>query len=64
MVIKTTVHRFESYWSFDPEHDVKRLNRVLAQWKRVWLITERTLDRNQETRYFLALYASGIAGGH
>ena len=46
VVIKTTEHRFDSYWSFDPEHDVKRLTRVLAQWKRVWLITKRSVDRN------------------
>ena len=25
MVNKTTVHRFDPYWSFDPEQDVKRL---------------------------------------
>lgn len=41
--------------AFYPEQDVKRFARVLAQWKRVWLIITRTLDRNQETRtFFLA----------
>ena len=39
------------------------LNRVLAQWKRVWLITKRTLDRNQETRFIFSSLAQRKSAG-
>ena len=40
----------------------------MAQWKRVWLITRRTVDRNHQTRFFSSLAQWGApvhrTGGH
>ena len=54
-----TVHRFESYWSFYPEHDLKRLTRTVVERKHIGLIIQRTQDQNLAVR-FIFLQSIGV----
>ena len=63
MVNRTTVHRFEPYWSFDPEQDVKRLNRTVVERKHIGLIIQRTQDQNLAVRVIFSSLAQRKSAG-